>query len=74
MAKFSVEFNRLELKVFSKTGRHTRAKELSLPYYLPIAGENGRIHSFPKDINPMRNGNKTIQDLNLEHRVHFSQR
>ena len=35
---------------FSWTGCHTNAKELSLPYYLPIAREREKrwIHAFPK--------------------------
>ena len=35
---------------FSQTGCLTKAKEPSVPYYLPIAEERNKNHAFPKSI------------------------
>ena len=57
---------------FSQTGCHTKIKEPSLPYHLPMAG--GRIVgclSFPRLLAQCKMLNNLIQDLNSGHHVHF---
>ena len=51
---------------------NTKVNDLSLPYYLSIAG--GRIVGFipfPSSIFAIWNPNKQVQDLNTSHSVHF---
>ena len=58
---------------FSKTSYLTKAEELSLPYYLPIAG--GRIIGFiPFPSVLVQCEMHSVQDLNSCFRVHFLRR
>ena len=54
---------------FSKTGCLTKTKEVSLSYYLSIAGVgvgNSWIHDFLKCISTKWNANSLVQDLNSD--------
>ena len=50
-----------------------KAKELCLPYYLPIAGcgEKRLIHAYLKGISMKWNVKSLVQDLNLVYRLHY---
>ena len=55
---------------FSLTSCHTKVNELSLPYYLPIAGR--RIIGFIRFLRVLALCERqTINDLNLCHHAHF---
>ena len=53
---------------FYKTGSHSKVKEPSLPYNLPITGGGRIVECIPF---PRVNVNNLGQDLNLGHHVHF---
>ena len=54
---------------------HTKVKEPSLLYYLPIADESiVEITPFPEGISTIRNAESLVQDLNSGSCVHFLRR
>ena len=70
--QFLAEFKRFGFWVFFYSSCHTNVKELTLPYYIPIARERTvGFNTFAKDISSMWNANSIVQDLNSVHCVPY---